>query len=51
MSTDPAATAPGPQAAGPDAPIPYTLTSQAGAYLDGLRAGLSPAEPEPEASR
>ena len=28
----------------PDEPIPYTLTPQAEAYLDGL-----PAEPEPEA--
>ena len=38
-----------PETAGPDAPIPYTLTPQAAAYLDGLRAGLGPAAPEPEA--
>ena len=50
MSTDPAATAPGPEAAGPDAPVPCTLTPQAGAYLDGLRAELGPAGPEPEAA-
>ena len=55
MSTGPATTAPGPEAAspeaaGPDAPIPCTLTPQADAYLDALHAGLSPAEPEPEAS-
>ena len=50
MSTDPATTAPGPEAAGPDAPVPCTLTPQADAYLDALHAELSPAEPDPEAS-
>jgi hypothetical protein len=40
----------GPETAGPDAPIPYTLTPNADAYLDALHAELSPAEPEPEAS-
>ena len=45
MSTDPATTAPEPGTAAPDAPIPYTLTSQADAYLDGQHA-----EPEPEAA-
>ncbi len=39
-----------PEAADPDAPIPYTLTPKAEAYLAGLPTELSPAEPEPEAS-
>ena len=38
-----------PETAGPDAPIPFTLTPEAAAYLDGLRAGLGPAAPDPEA--
>ena len=50
MSTDPATTAPETEAADPDAPIPYTLSPQADAYLDGPYAEPSPAESEPEAS-
>ena len=38
-----------PETAGPDTPIPFTLTPQAAAYLDGLAAGPGPAAPEPEA--
>ena len=47
MTTDPATTT-GPEAE-TAAPIPYTLTQQAEAYLDGPDAGLAAAEPEPEA--
>ena len=38
-----------PETAGPDVPIPYTLTPEAEAYLGALGAGLDPAAPEPEA--
>jgi hypothetical protein len=48
MSTDPATTAdPEVTTAGPDAPVPYTLTQLAETYLDGLEAEAP--EPEPEA--
>jgi hypothetical protein len=48
-STDPALPAdPAADAAGPGAPIPYTLTPQAEAYLDGLQAEAP--DPEPEVS-
>jgi hypothetical protein len=46
MTTGPATTT-GPQAE-TDAPIPYTLTPEADAYLDGLQAEV--AAPEPEAT-
>jgi hypothetical protein len=46
MSTDPATTAdPAAETAGPDAPIPYTLTPLAETSLDGP----GPAEPETDA--
>ena len=50
MTTDPAA-APDPKAetADPDIPIPYTLTSLAETFLDGLSAERGLREPEPEA--
>jgi hypothetical protein len=48
MSTDPATTTdPEAETAGLDAPIAYTLTPLAEAYLDGLQAEA--ADPEPEA--
>jgi hypothetical protein len=50
MNTDHAASAyPGPEAAYPeDAPIPYTLTPKAEAFLAALKAEPQP-EPEPVA--
>ena len=38
-----------PETAGPDAPIPYTLTPQAERTWTAPGAGLGPAAPEPEA--
>ena len=49
MTTDPAARADREaETADPDTLIPYTLTPEAEAYLDGLQAG--PPDPEPEVS-
>jgi len=50
MSTDPATVAdPGAETAGPDTPIPFTLTPQAEADLDGLEAQVPDPGPEADA--